>query len=239
MGEFNAKIVTQDIIKWIQEYFVQQPSAKGTVLGVSGGKDSTVVAGLLVNALGKDKVIGILMPNGEQKDIDDSKFLCDYLGIQEVILNIQDIYKSFIDVWILSKQSRINIPPRIRMSLLYAMASTLHCRVAGTGNKSESYIGYTTKWGDNVCDFNPIADLTSDEVVLIGKELGLPNKLLNKTPSDGLCGKTDEDNFGFSYDVLNKYIKTGICKDRGIKSKIDSMHKYNQHKFNNIPYFKK
>ena len=123
------------------------------------------------------------------------------------------------------------------MATLYAISQSCNGRVANTCNLSEDYIGYSTRWGDSVGDFSPLANLTSDEVIAIGVECGLPDEFVNKIPSDGLCDKTDEDNFGFSYKVLNAYIRTGICEDDVIKTKIDYMHKKNLFKLQPIPSF--
>ena len=225
------------------------------VIGISGGKDSSVVAALCVEALGKDRVIGVLMPNGKQSDIEDSIDLVEHLGIPFTQVNIFDGYngiiKNFDNMYIqqpdgsrrgsfinISEQTKINLPPRIRMATLYAISQSVNGRVACTDNLSESYIGYSTRWGDNVGDFSPLVSLTSEEVVAIGDALGLPYDLVHKTPSDGLCGKTDEDNFGFTYEVLNKYIRTGICEDATVKAKIDYLHQKNLFKLNPIPAFK-
>lgn len=232
---FNASKECKNIINWIREYFKNQLSAKGAIIGISGGKDSTVAGKLLVEALGKERVFGALMPNGEQKDINDSLRVVDILGINYKIVNIEKAYNGLledIEEAILSNDAKINIPPRLRMTTLYAIGASLHYRVCGTGNKSEGFVGYTTKWGDNAFDFNPIGDLTTDEVVALGDFLGLPYELVHKIPSDGLTGQSDEEKLGFSYEKINEYIKNGSCGDKKIDEKIKLKHDYNKHKAN-------
>lgn len=243
---FNAEKVKNDIVEWIRGWFEENGPGCNAVIGISGGKDSSVVAALCVEALGKDRVFGVLMPNIFQRDIRDSYTLVEYLDINFITVDIGLSVDSLL--WhisypkngksvTVSEQTRINLPPRIRMATLYAVSQSINGRVACTDNLSESYIGYSTRWGDNVGDFCPLANLTSEEVVAIGDALGLPYELTHKTPSDGLCGKTDEDRFGFTYEVLNKYIRTGICEDEEIKKKIDSMHSKNLFKLHPIPKF--
>ena len=240
---FNAKEVKDQVVEWIRDWFEHNGPSCNAVIGISGGKDSSIVAALCVEALGKDRVIGVLMPQNIQSDIDDSYALVNHLGIQHRVINVGPIVdmallqlSMFGDMKI-SDQTKINLPPRIRMTTLYAVSQSVNGRVACTDNKSESYIGYSTRWGDSVGDFAPLANLTSEEVIAIGDACGIPYELTHKTPSDGLCGKTDEDNFGFTYAVLNKYIRTGICDDGVIKAKIDAMHKKNLFKLMPIPTF--
>lgn len=239
---FDVVKVKNDCVQWIRDWFEVNGKGCNAVIGISGGKDSSVAAALCVEALGKDRVIGVLMPSGIQNDIDDSVKVVTHLGIKNFRINIgtsvSDIlarlHYSEIDV---SEQARINLPPRIRMATLYAVSQSINGRVVCTDNLSESYIGYSTRWGDNVGDFSPLAHLTSDEVVAIGDALGIPYELTHKVPSDGLCGKTDEDNFGFTYEVLNKYILTGECEDETIKAKIDNLHNKNLFKLEPMPSF--
>ena len=242
MDNFKAMKVKNNCVEWIRNWFDKNGPSCNVVCGISGGKDSSVVAALCVEALGKDRVIGIKMPCGEQPDIEDSNKLIKHLGIRSYTINIWDavtgINNQFPTNIEISKQTTINLPPRIRMTTLYAVSQSINGRVACTDNLSESYIGYSTRWGDSVGDFAPLANLTSDEVIAIGDACGLPYELTHKTPTDGLCGKTDEDNFGFTYAVLNKYIRTGICEDEEVKAKIDRMHTKNLFKLMPIPSFK-
>lgn len=244
---FDAVKVKNDCVQWIRDWFEENGKGCNAVIGISGGKDSSVVAALCVEALGKDRVVGVLMPNGEQLDINDSIYLVNYLNIHCIMADISDAVcgvKEAISEQLklifdknISQQTIINLPPRIRMTTLYAIAQSVNGRVACTDNLSESYIGYSTRWGDNIGDFCPLANLTSEEVVAVGDACDLPYDLTHKTPSDGLCGKTDEDRFGFTYEVLNKYICTGVCEDEDIRTKIDDMHKKNLFKLQPIPSF--
>lgn len=246
MKEFNPKEVKDQVVQWIRDWFEQNGPGCNAVIGISGGKDSSIVAGLCEEALGKDRVIGITMPNGVQKDISDSMKLINHLGIRYFNVNIGETYKALmgevekelesqnIEV---SNQTVINMPPRLRMTTLYAVSQSLNGRVANTCNLSEDWVGYSTRYGDAAGDFSPLGGLTVQEVKAIGKELGLPIDLVEKTPSDGLCGKTDEDNLGFTYAVLDKYIRTGVCEDPVIKAKIDDKHVKNLFKLKPIPHF--
>jgi NAD+ synthase len=244
---FDAVKVKDECIKWIQNFFENNGKDCNAVVGISGGADSSVVAALLVEALGKDRVVGVLMPDGEQIDIGDSIKLVRHLGIKWLVADISDAVcgvKSSIREQLemifgtnLSNQTVVNLPPRIRMATLYAVSQSINGRVANTCNFSEDYVGYSTRWGDSVGDFAPLAGLTKDEVVAIGDACGLPYELTHKTPADGLCGKTDEDNLGFTYEVLNKYILTGVCEDEAIRAKIDEKHRKNLFKLKPIPTF--
>ncbi len=225
---FDAKKVKADIVKWIQDWFEKNGKGCNAVIGISGGKDSSAVAALCVEALGKDRVIGVLMPNGEQFDIDVSQDLVDFLGIKSYTLNIKDAFESLISqvskMTDVSPFTRTNLPPRIRMAALYAVSQSFNGRVANTCNLSEDWVGYSTKYGDAAGDFSPLSRLTVQEVKAIARECGLPDRFVEKVPIDGLCGKTDEDNLGFTYAVLDKYIRTGFCEDEKIKDKIDTLH---------------
>lgn len=248
---FNAKKVKDDIVNWIRYWFKDNGPGCNCVCGISGGKDSTIVAALCVEALGADRVIGVLMPNGEQPDIDTSYEVVEYLGIRSIKVNIADACADVLDaiyngMWEnredfvefrFSEQTRTNLPPRIRMATLYAISQSLNGRVSNNCNLSEDYVGYSTRWGDSVGDFAPLANLTVTEVKAIGYELGLPAEFIEKVPSDGLCGKTDEDNLGFSYEVLDRYIRTGVCRDVEAKAKIDALHDKNEFKLKPIPSF--
>lgn len=243
MSEFDAKIMKDGVVKWIQDFFEENGKGCNAVVGISGGKDSSVVAALCVEALGKDKVIGVLMPQGNQPDIDYSRMLCEHLGIRNYTIDIYAACRSIkegvedsIGSW--SEQSNTNLPARIRMATLYAVSQTVNGRVANTCNFSEDYVGYATRYGDGAGDFSPLGQLTVTEVKAIGRELGLPDVLIDKVPTDGLCGKTDEENLGFSYDVLDKYITTGEIENQEVKEKIDSMHKKNLFKLLPMPVFR-
>lgn len=236
---FHAEKVKDDCVKWICDFFEKNGPGCNAVVGISGGKDSSVVAALCVAALGKDRVIGVLMPNGEQADIDMAKLLVEHLGIRHFIVNIKDAVDGLIRSipFELSKQSRENLPPRIRMSTLYAVSQSNNGRVANTCNLSEDWVGYSTRYGDSVGDFSPCSNLTVQEVKAIGRLLGLPSVLVDKPPIDGLCGKTDEDNLGFTYAVLDRYIRTGEIDDPEIKEKIDRKHQMNLFKLQLMPAF--
>lgn len=244
MSNFNAKEVKNKLVKWIQDWFEQNGKDCNAVVGISGGLDSSVVSTLCVEALGKDRVIVVKMPDNYQSDEDIADMLINYLDIKSYRVNIHETklelyYQLIMENEItLSEQTKINIAPRIRMTTLYAISQSVNGRVANTSNLSESWVGYDTKFGDSAGDFSPLFNLTKTEIRLIGKELGLPEELVNKTPIDGLCGQTDEDRFGFTYEVLDKYIRTGEIDDVDIKNKIDTMHEKNLFKLQPMPSFK-
>jgi NAD+ synthase len=238
---FDAVNTKDAVVAWIRDFFAQNgPNAKA-VIGISGGKDSSVCAALCREALGSDRVYGVLMPEFTQKDIDASFELVRFLDLPHRVVNIgstvAEVVTSLGGEETLTKQARFNIAPRVRMTVLYAVAASIGGRVANTGNYSEGYIGYSTKFGDAAGDFGALARLTATEVVALGHALNLPKNLVEKTPADGLTGKTDEDNFGFSYKVLDAYIRTGICGDQAVKEKIDRMHKANLHKSLAMPVY--
>lgn len=239
---FDAIKVKNDCVKWIRSFFEENGKGCNAVIGISGGKDSSVVAALCVEALGKDRVIGVLMPNGEQADIDDSYKLVEFLGLKYHVINIKaafdGIAKAFPEELNISEQTRINLAPRIRMATVYAVSQSCNGRVANTCNLSEDWVGYSTRYGDAAGDFSPLACLTVAEVKEIGKALGLPTDLVEKVPSDGLCDRTDEDNLGFTYAVLDKYIRTGEIDDEQTKSLIDRKHELNRFKLRVMPCFK-
>lgn len=239
---FNAEKIKNDCVKWIQDFFEKNGSNCNAVVGISGGKDSSIVAALCVEALGKDRVIGVLMPCGEQHDIDMAYMLVEHLGIKHYVVNIENAVKGVVnslpqDLEV-STQTITNIPPRVRMTTLYAVSQSCNGRVANTCNLSEDWVGYSTRYGDSVGDFSPVSHLTVTEVKEIGRLLGLPNELVDKTPIDGLCGKTDEENLGFTYAVLDKYIREGIIDDEKTKQLIDTKHKNNLFKLQLMPAFK-
>lgn len=238
---FNAEKVTNDLVEWIRNFFEENGKGCNAVLGISGGKDSSVAAALCVKALGKERVFGVLMPNGTQSDIDVSVALCEFLDIKNVTINIADCFNGLVNEieskMEFSNLARVNLPPRLRMSTVYAVSQCVNGRVVNTCNLSEDWVGYSTRYGDSVGDFSPLSNLTVQEVKEIGRYLGLPAMFVDKVPSDGLCGKTDEDNLGFTYAVLDKYIRTGICEDEKTKQLIDRKHKANLFKLQLMPSF--
>jgi len=236
---FNAEKVKNDCVQWIRDFFEENGKGCNAVVGISGGKDSSIVAALCAEALGKERVIGVLMPNGEQSDIDMAKLLVEHLGIKHYIVNIKDAVDGLTNSipFELQAQSRINLPSRIRMATLYAVSQSNNGRVANTCNLSEDWVGYSTRYGDAAGDFSPCSHITVQEMKQIGKVLGLPDVLVNKVPSDGLCGKTDEDNLGFTYAELDRYIREGVIEDEAKKEKIDRMHKNNLFKLQLMPAF--
>lgn len=238
---FDAKKVKNEIVEWIRNWFEQNGKDCMAVVGISGGKDSNVVAALCVEALGKDRAIGVLMPQGEQSDIEYSKMLVDFLDITRITCNIEgavnEVLESFEGVVSPTPQTTTNLPARIRMATLYAISQSVNGRVANTCNLSEDWVGYATKYGDAAGDFSPLSQLTVTEVKAIGRELGLPSELVDKIPTDGLCGKTDEDNIGFTYAELDEYIRDGIEPSEEVKAKIDSMHEKNLFKLQPMPSF--
>ena len=238
---FNVEKVTKDCVQWIRDFFEENGPGCNAVLGISGGKDSSVAAALCVEALGRDRVVGVLMPNGVQHDIDMAYLLCDHLGIRRYEVNIHDAVEGVKNAipknLELSNQSIINLPPRIRMSTLYCVSQSCNGRVVNTCNLSEDWVGYSTRYGDAAGDFSPMSHLTVDEVKQVGRYLGLPAVLVDKVPIDGLCGKTDEDNLGFTYAVLDRYIRTGEIDDPATKERIDTLHKRNLFKLQLMPSF--
>ena len=236
----DAMKVKNDCVAWIRRFFEENGPGCSAVVGISGGKDSSVVAALCAEALGKERVVGVLMPCGEQKDIDMAELLVSHLGIRSYTVNIKDAVEAIrreIPIE-LSDQSRINLPPRVRMATLYAVSQSVNGRVANTCNLSEDWVGYSTRYGDAAGDFSPCSGLTVAEVKEIGGLLGLPAVLVDKVPSDGLCGKTDEDNLGFTYAELDRYIRTGEMPEGEKKDRIDRLHKRNLFKLQLMPAFK-
>ena len=239
---FDADKVKEEIIQWIRDWFEVNGKGCKAVIGVSGGKDSSVVAALCTQALGKENVVGVMMPRGEQFDIDVSRALIEHLGIRGIEVNVgeacdaveKQVEAAFGEV---SVQTKTNIPPRVRMTMLYAVSQTVNGRVANTCNLSEDYVGYNTIYGDNAGDFSPLSRLTVQEVKAVGRSLGLPSMFVDKVPIDGLQGKTDEDNLGFTYAVLDRYIREGICEDPAAKELIDRKHKMNLFKLQPMPTF--
>ena len=235
----NAKQIKNECVQWIRDFFEKNGKGCNAVVGISGGKDSSVVAALCVEALGKDRVIGVLMPNGEQSDIDKAKLLVDTLGIKHFIINIKDAFDGVMNQLPFepTEQTRQNLAPRIRMATLYAVSQSHNGRVVNTCNLSEDWVGYSTRYGDSVGDFSPCSHLTVDEVKRIGRLLGLPAELVDKVPSDGLCGQTDEEKLGFTYAELDHYIRTGEIENPVSKERIDRLHKMNLFKLQLMPAF--
>ena len=267
----NAEQTLNDLVEWVRKWFNTYGKNAKAVIGISGGKDSTIAAGILVRALGKDRVIGVLMPNGEQADINDSFTVCNALDIPHMVVNINSAFEGLLGQLMLGisfsegasdtyrknkfgdtkeiykdysfdckkfDDVKINMAPRLRMTTLYAVAQSVGGMVVNTCNRSEDYVGYSTKFGDSAGDFSLFANLTVQEVLQIGDLMTeLPRKLIHKTPSDGLCGKTDEDNLGFTYEALDKYILTGECDDEKIKEIIDKKNVQNIHKLKSMPSF--
>lgn len=240
MYQFDVKDTTAKCVQWIRDWFEENGKGCNAVLGISGGKDSSVVAALCVEALGKERVIGVLMPCGEQADIDMARMLVNHLGIKSYEINIAAAVNGILDEMKdieVTKQTKTNLPARIRMSTVYAVSQSVNGRVANTCNLSEDWVGYSTRYGDSAGDFSPLSHLTVAEVKAIGKELGLPIDLVDKVPVDGLSGKSDEENLGFTYAMLDRYIREGVCEDEAAKARIDDLHKRNQFKLELMPSF--
>ena len=240
--KFNAEKVKNQIVEWTREWFEANGPGCNAVIGISGGKDSSVTAAVCVEALGKERVIGVLMPNGEQHDIDVSRALTEFLGIRAIEVNIRAAYDGVMQALHgalpeISAQTTTNLPPRLRMAVLYAASQSLNGRVANTSNLSEDWVGYATRYGDTAGDFSPLSKLTVQEVKAVGRALGLPEEFVEKPPIDGLCGKTDEDNLGFTYAALDRYIRAGVCEDAAVKERIDHLHRINLFKLQPLPVF--
>lgn len=240
---FDAKHATEATVKWIKDWFEINGKGCNAIIGISGGKDSSIAAALCVAALGKDRVIGVIMPNGEQSDIDMALLLINHLGIKYHTVNIKAAYDGIVSEIKaagvdFSKDSQINLPPRLRMSTLYAVAQSSNGRVVNTCNLSEDWVGYSTRYGDSVGDFSPMSDFTTAEIRAMGRELGLPEVLIEKLPSDGLSGMSDEDKLGFTYETLDRYIRTGEIDSLEDKAKIDSLHEKNLFKLRFMDCFK-
>ncbi len=242
----DYEALTGRLVGWIRDWFRVNGPDSPAVIGISGGKDSSVVAALCREALGRDRVFGVMMPNGVQPDIDVSRDLIRTLGIPGGTVNIQDGYlglRHAIETGLaddlpgFSRQASINLGPRLRMTTLYAVSQCINGRVVNTSNRSEAYVGYATRWGDSVGDLAPLVRLTVAEVRIVGRILGLPARFVEKAPSDGLSGKTDEDALGFTYEALDTYILTGVCDDPAVKEAIDRKHAANRFKLEPIPSF--
>lgn len=240
---FCAQEVKDRCVAWIRDFFDKNGRGCNCIIGISGGKDSSVAAALCVEALGRERVLGVLMPNGEQADIDMARKLVEFLGIESVTVNIAPVVQAVTKgvesalAEDMSVQAAVNLPARLRMVVLYAVSQTRNGRVANTCNLSEDWVGYSTRYGDSVGDFSPLSDLTVGEVKLVGRAAGLPEELIEKVPSDGLCGKSDEDNLGFTYEALDRYIRTGEIEDDTVREKIDRLHEKNLFKLDVMPKF--
>ena len=241
MNMFDAEKTMNQCVEWIRSYFAENGPDCNAVVGLSGGKDSSVTAALCVQALGKDRVIGVLLPNGVQEDIDYAYLAAEFLEIRYYVLNIQKAYQSVLNAigeqFPIDGATKLSLPARLRMVSLYAVAQSNNGRVANTCNLSEDWVGYATRYGDGAGDFSPLSGLTVQEVKTLGRHLGLPVQLVEKVPIDGLCGKTDEDNLGFTYAVLDRYIRAGEIDDEETKAKIDRMHRLNLYKLSMMPAF--
>lgn len=248
---FNAEKTTNEIIDFIREYY-KNNNLKGVVIGISGGKDSGVVAGLFAKALGSENVLGVTLPcMSKESDMIDAKRVADFYGFELINVDLTSSYNSFNEeikklgdfIEEELKNSDINIKPRMRMMSLYYLAALYSSLkggtyiVAGTSNKSEKFVGYFTKGGDSVSDIQVIADLTVSEVIKVGEYLQVPKEVLYKTPDDGLSGLTDEEKLGVKYSDIEKYINNEEL-DENIKSKIEKLHNNSKHKFE-IPTYKK
>ncbi|EUC51970.1 NAD(+) synthase [Mogibacterium timidum] len=241
--DFDASKAVEATVKWIQDWFAENGPDCNAIIGISGGKDSSITAALLVEALGKDRVIGIMMPNGEQSDMDMALLLVNHLGINHYVINIAAAYNGAVKdiecvIGELSNDSLINLAPRLRMATLYAVGQSRNGRVANTCNLSEDWVGYSTRYGDAAGDFSPISSFTTAEIRAMGRVLGVPDILIEKVPSDGLSGMSDEDKLGFTYEVLDRYIRTGEIEDATAKERIDTLHERNLFKLRYMDSFK-
>lgn len=238
---FDAEKTKNECVAWIRDFFEKNGKGCNAIVGISGGKDSSVTAALCVEALGADHVIGVMMPCGQQKDIDCAIQLVEHLGIRHYTVNIKDTVDSILagldGLFEITAQTRTNLPARVRMTVLYAVGQSNNGRVANTCNLSEDWVGYSTRYGDAAGDFGPLSHLTVQEVKAIGRLLGLPENLVEKVPVDGLQDKTDEDNLGFTYAVLDKYIREGICEDPETKALIDRKRAGSKFKLEMYPTF--
>lgn len=233
-------------VRWIQEYFKDNSEGKA-IIGISGGKDSAVAAALCVKALGNDRVLGVVIPNGDQKDLLDAYTVCRELDIENIEINIELVCDLILNkikesCWTDTIPNTVstNVPARIRMTILYTVAALYEkSRVVNTSNRSEDYVGYSTKFGDAAGDFSPLGNLTVKEVLEIGEELGIPEKILYKIPEDGMCGMSDEEKLGFTYAELDDYLLNGKdCQTSwDVIKKIEHMHKITRHKYKPMPTF--
>ena len=252
MKNFNPTEVIEKNVEYLRNFFDGFSKDSVAVIGISGGKDSSIAAAILTKALGKDRVLGVMMPNGQQADIKDSIQVCEFLGIRNTTVNIEKMFEAAKATFEtdenvkMTPQLLTNLAPRLRMTTLYAVAQgqQVPAFVINTCNRSEDYVGYSTKYGDAAGDIAVLQDLLVCEVKELGDALGVPHELVHKTPSDGLCGKTDEDNLGFTYAQLDSYIKwidegkNGQCPiEDTLVETIERKHVANLHKLKTIPSF--
>ena len=239
--EFNPQIQLAGLLEWMAEQ-MHACRGKTAVIGISGGKDSSTVAALAVAAYGRENVLGVLMPDGVQPDIDYSQALVEHLDLPHTTINIHDAVQGVLNEMekaglTPSRQTKVNLPSRVRMATLYAVAQTLPAGIViNTSNLSEDWVGYCTIYGDSAGAFSPLGMYTTEEVIALGRVLGLPEKFLVKAPSDGLTGLTDEDNLGFTYHAVNEYIRRGVV-DEKIKADIDHKHAVSRFKFQTLPVY--
>lgn len=240
--KFNAEKTKERLIEWIRDKFDNEYKGRNMVVAVSGGKDSSIVTALGVEALGKDRVKCILLPQHEQRDIKDSLEVVNTLGVEYKIINIGTTVDSIVAEMLKNgvsptKQALVNVPARVRMVETYFYAQCVNGIPSCNCNLSEDWVGYSTYGGDGFGSFAPLGGLTVAEVIAIGKLLPIPQRLVEKTPKDGLCGKSDEDNLGFSYEVLDRYIREGICENQEVRKRIDDLHQKNLFKLKPMPMF--
>lgn len=246
MLEYSKLIIeAEKAINWIKE-FVESSGAEGVVIGNSGGKDSATVIAMATRALGKDKVLTIAMPcNSIKEDLEDAKLVSMTFDVPLLEIDLSDSYNTFertinnslkgIDKELVN-EAKVNSKPRFRMTTLYSVAQSMNYLVIGTGNLCEQMVGYTTKWGDNASDFNPIGNFTVREVLAIGKYLGVPDRIINKAPSDGLGSKTDEEKMGVTYDQIEEYIETGKTSEEAMLV-IERKNRVSKHKRSLVPKY--
>lgn len=246
MLEYSKLIIeAEKAINWIKE-FVESSGAEGVVVGNSGGKDSATVIAMATRALGKDKVLTIAMPcNSIKEDLEDAKLVSMTFDVPLLEIDLSDSYNTFertinnslkgIDKELVN-EAKVNSKPRFRMTTLYSVAQSMNYLVIGTGNLCEQMVGYTTKWGDNASDFNPIGNFTVREVLAIGKYLGVPDRIINKAPSDGLGSKTDEEKMGVTYDQIEEYIETGKTSEEAMPI-IERKNRVSKHKRSLVPKY--
>ncbi|MCQ2495678.1 MAG: NAD(+) synthase [Lachnospiraceae bacterium] len=237
-------MLKEGLIDWVRDYFKKNGNCKA-VVGISGGTDSSVTAAVLCEAIGKENVIGVLMPNGDQHDIDVSLALVKHLGIEYHVVNIKNMVEA-VKVQVaetmncdpnLTDAYKTNTPARLRMTVLYGICALVGGRVANTCNLSEDYVGYSTKYGDAAGDFSVLSSFTKTEVREIGRELGLPAMFVEKVPEDGMSGKSDEERLGFTYATLDHYIRTGVIESEELKENIERKHRANLHKMKMMPVY--